>query len=220
MLPGMRKYPAENWKRLGRWVYDNRVRAGYTDTKEWADEVGRSTRQLLGLERGEQVGAGTIESVARALEVDPGVLFSKLAEGGLQISVAQEGEPGDLFGHGDHLTVVTVDDAGARRPVDEARRALVREMFLRDPKGLAELLREAARILEEDPNYSGEVAAPKGGDGHADDTGRSPANQTAEPGLPEQPGPLTHHEADDAVSRQEQERQAGINMPPPRGGKD
>lgn len=214
----MRKYPAENWKRLGRWVYDNRVRGGYTDTKEWAEAVGRSTRQLLGLERGEPVGAGTINRVADALTLPASMLFAILAgEDGDRLAAAQEGEVEVIPG----IAVVRVDESGARHPVSDERREVIRKMLIEDPRGMAEILREAARILEENPHATGSSGVLRqGGDGHADDTGRSPVNQTAEPGLPEQPGTLTHHEADDAVSRQEQERQAGINMPPPRGGKD
>lgn len=64
----MRKHSAEDWRRLGRRVYQARIRAGYSDTQQWATAVGRSTRMLLGLERGEAVGNGTLDLVAATLE--------------------------------------------------------------------------------------------------------------------------------------------------------
>lgn len=67
----MTKYSADAWRKLGRRVYQARIRAGFTDTQQWADAVGRSTRMLLGLERGEAVGNGTLDLVAAALEWDP-----------------------------------------------------------------------------------------------------------------------------------------------------
>jgi hypothetical protein len=43
--------------------------------REWSAKVGRSTRILEGLERGEQVGPKTITLVADGLGIDPDVLF-------------------------------------------------------------------------------------------------------------------------------------------------
>lgn len=77
----MRTYPEENWKRLGEWVHDARVQAGLSDTTKWAARVGRSTRVLLGLERGEPVGAKTIEAVAEALGVANWAVFQVLTHG-------------------------------------------------------------------------------------------------------------------------------------------
>lgn len=74
----MRKYPAENWIRLGHRVHDLRIQVGHVDTKLWAEEVGRSSRQLLGLERGEPVGPKTLERVAKALYVSPWSLYAVL----------------------------------------------------------------------------------------------------------------------------------------------
>ena len=62
----MADYPAEHWAALGRLVYTTRSEL-YPDTKRWASVVGRSSRMLLGLERGEPVGRGTLTKVAKAL---------------------------------------------------------------------------------------------------------------------------------------------------------
>lgn len=74
----MRKYPEENWRHLGRWIHDARIQGGTVDMNEWAERVGRSTRQLRGLERGESVGPKTIEAVANALGIEPWYLFAIL----------------------------------------------------------------------------------------------------------------------------------------------
>lgn len=74
-------YPDEHWEALGRWVLEARRRAGYADTKVWKQAVGRSERMLLGLERGERVGTGTIDAVASALNIEPGLLFGILESG-------------------------------------------------------------------------------------------------------------------------------------------
>lgn len=64
----MHSYQHPDWVRLGRAVYSARSRSGYGDMTIWADRVGRSTRMLLGLERGERVGRGTLEAIEAALE--------------------------------------------------------------------------------------------------------------------------------------------------------
>lgn len=54
-------------KSLGRQIRNARKAAGLSDTKAWAAKVGRSDRMLLGLERGEAVGADTYAAVSAAL---------------------------------------------------------------------------------------------------------------------------------------------------------
>lgn len=78
---GMEKYAAENWQELGRWVQRSRLGAGISDVKEWAELVGRSTRQLQGLERGEPVGSKTLELVAAKLGSDLPDLYEILNGG-------------------------------------------------------------------------------------------------------------------------------------------
>lgn len=56
-----------DWKRLGTAVQAARIRAGHDDMAEWADRVGRSTRVLLGLERGESTGAATLRRIEDVL---------------------------------------------------------------------------------------------------------------------------------------------------------
>jgi hypothetical protein len=58
----------EDWKALGRAVYSARVKAGYRDTARWAATLGRSTRVVLGLERGEPTGRRTLLMVEEALD--------------------------------------------------------------------------------------------------------------------------------------------------------
>lgn len=77
----MKDYPAENWKALGDWVSLARHQTNYSDTQAWAKAVGRSTRILLGLERGESVGAKTIEAIAEVLGVANWSVFGILESG-------------------------------------------------------------------------------------------------------------------------------------------
>lgn len=65
----MTTYPAAHWAALGVWVGRARRAAGYADTLAWAEAVGRSSRVVLGLERGEPAGDRTLQGVARALDV-------------------------------------------------------------------------------------------------------------------------------------------------------
>lgn len=76
------EYSADDWRRLGRAVHAERLRRGWSDTKEWAARVGRSTRVVLGLERGEPVGRSTLARVENALGWAPGRAWSILAGDG------------------------------------------------------------------------------------------------------------------------------------------
>lgn len=64
----MQTYGLSAWRYLGQQIKTARKQAGYRDSKEWAEKVGRSTRILLGLERGETVGDDTLERIELALE--------------------------------------------------------------------------------------------------------------------------------------------------------
>jgi hypothetical protein len=61
-----------DWKRLGTAVQSARLRAGWDDMADWVDAVGRSSRVLLGLERGETTGAGTLRRIEELLHWRPG----------------------------------------------------------------------------------------------------------------------------------------------------
>lgn len=74
----MTRYSLADWKRLGRAVYSARVAEGFGDTQQWCDIVGRSDRMLLGLERGESVGKGTLRLIEDALGWDAGQAFTIL----------------------------------------------------------------------------------------------------------------------------------------------
>lgn len=66
------KHTAGDWERLGAAVLAARRRAGHRDMKEWALLVGKSTRILLGLERGEPVGRNTLRDIEELLHWPPG----------------------------------------------------------------------------------------------------------------------------------------------------
>lgn len=58
------RHSHEAWKRLGSAVQAARMRRDdWADTAEWASVVGRSTRVMLGLERGEPTGAKTLRRI-------------------------------------------------------------------------------------------------------------------------------------------------------------
>lgn len=66
------RYTDEAWRAFGRVVHSARIKAGFSDLKAWIEAVGRSDRMLLGLERGEPVGRGTLRNVEAALGWQPG----------------------------------------------------------------------------------------------------------------------------------------------------
>lgn len=67
------KHTRNDWRRLGTAVQAARLRHdGWDDTNEWASVIGRSSRVLLGLERGEQTGARTLRRVEEVLSWPPG----------------------------------------------------------------------------------------------------------------------------------------------------
>lgn len=69
------RHTRDDWRRLGRAVQAARTRRkgdGLDDMQEWASEIGRTTRVLLGLERGERTGAVTLRLIEDALNWPPG----------------------------------------------------------------------------------------------------------------------------------------------------
>lgn len=93
----MRKYAAADWARLGQAVYEARKEAGLGKTAEWAEKVGRSSRTLLGLERGEVTGTPTLEDVEDALAWPRGGAYRVL--GGLAWRELVGGTMHDLPGY-------------------------------------------------------------------------------------------------------------------------
>lgn len=69
-----------DWKRLGTAVQSARIRAGWEDMTDWVDAVGRSSRVLLGLERGETTGAVTLRRIEELLHWRPGYADVLLAD--------------------------------------------------------------------------------------------------------------------------------------------
>lgn len=72
------EYDFDARQRLGRLVRQTRRARGLGKTAEWAAKVGRSDRVLLGLERGEAVGADTYAAVADALGVRVDFVYGAL----------------------------------------------------------------------------------------------------------------------------------------------
>lgn len=66
------RHTVSDWERLGTAVHAARLRAGHKDMRDWALVVGRSSRILEGLERGEKVGKGTLREVENVLRWPPG----------------------------------------------------------------------------------------------------------------------------------------------------
>lgn len=64
----MTDYSAQDWERLGRAVKRSRMNSPeLSSTKIWAARIGRSSRTLLGLERGEPVGDATLFRIENEL---------------------------------------------------------------------------------------------------------------------------------------------------------
>lgn len=77
----MRNYAPDDWARLGQAVFEARSESGLSKTTDWVAQVGRSSRILLGLERGEQTGSGTLERIEDALGWPRGSTHRLLAGG-------------------------------------------------------------------------------------------------------------------------------------------
>lgn len=86
----MQDYDSHGWQRLGRLVRAARVKAGYGESREWSARVGRSTRMLLGLERGEPVGDATLARVAESLGWPIERIYDTLGEGSVSAKTQQE----------------------------------------------------------------------------------------------------------------------------------
>ncbi|WP_328988421.1 hypothetical protein OG394_19595 [Kribbella sp. NBC_01245] len=86
----MHDYDSHGWQRLGRLVRAARVKAGYGESREWSARVGRSTRMLLGLERGEPVGDATLARVAESLGWPIERIYDTLGETSASTKTQQE----------------------------------------------------------------------------------------------------------------------------------
>lgn len=86
----MQDYDSHGWQRLGRLVRAARVKAGYGESREWSARVGRSTRMLLGLERGEPVGDATLARVAESLGWPIERIYDTLGETSASAKTQQE----------------------------------------------------------------------------------------------------------------------------------
>jgi hypothetical protein len=146
----VRKYAAPGWARAGQTVRRARERHGYSDTKEWADAVGRSSRQLLGFERGEPVGDQTIGRIESVLDW-PSEVIEHLARG-----KPPEWWPRD-FEEWREVCIATVDYQGMKenvtRPVDPDApllRVEAQDSALAEVSNEA-LLAEVLRRLEDPP---------------------------------------------------------------------
>lgn len=176
----MREYPDESWKALGDWVHDARMQVSeWRDMKAWSAVVGRSDRQLRGLERGEHVGIGTIEAVAKALGIPDWSLLDILSTGDVPRGREQsatayasyEGRTGkrpeaELY----DPDVVTVSEASDRLLLDEIAARLRGSSLSRDmvtPLGDGDAPGEALseeppnlqRVADEDPDLTAEMEA-------------------------------------------------------------
>lgn len=71
-MPDQSGNPAAAWRRLGETVKRRRMEQGIRSMADWSALVGRSSRVLLGLERGEPVGPDTLSAVEVVLGWDAG----------------------------------------------------------------------------------------------------------------------------------------------------
>lgn len=128
--------------------------AGYADTAIWSEKVGRSTRMLLGLERGEQVGPRTLALIEGVLQKQPGWAHRYLAGeddpiGGAHGSITLGGSVGppsndagyvEDRGHDDRSPGITDDELLSelrqiRQEVDERFDDLERRLRDRSVEG-------------------------------------------------------------------------------------
>ncbi len=79
----MKNVGVDQWRAFGRLVHAERMKQGYGDVVVWADRVGRSTRVIYGLERGEPIGAKTLLAVGEALGWSVEATYDALESGKL-----------------------------------------------------------------------------------------------------------------------------------------
>lgn len=172
----MKRYDAERWAELGSAVRRARRRKGYRTGKEFAGKVGRSSRQVLELERGGQVGDETLEMVEMALGWEPGTAEQILAG-----TAGEVAEDGNIFRTRTLVSEIT-DDTGrvvgtiaardlAMWPVAQweelsdfelaqTASAVAEEMQRRfdNPAGRRRPLRQATSLAADDPGVVSEGA--------------------------------------------------------------
>lgn len=165
----MENYSRQAWVRLGRTVYRaRRSIPSYQRTEDWADAVGRSSRVVLGLERGEKVGKDTLMRVEELLGWDADETFRILEGRSLQVQAVEpiDGEEVRAYREAHHLkhsdiaTAAGVGQETVQRwesgyPIPEPRQEQLRKFFagetgsaspirsVADSELLAELLRRA-----------------------------------------------------------------------------
>lgn len=199
----MKTYPPGHWKALGSWIAGARTQAGYSDTKEWSAAASRSTRQLLGLERGESVGPKTIEAVATALEVDSGVLFGILEAG--EASTTWSEAKAVRLAEQDREALANPEESTywTRPQGDEADEHVtwghMEDRLSEIERRILRLERSVLRVIN---------ARETGGDGHADDPKPGSTAPTKPPHL------------SDADWRELQEEQSGDDSPGDEPGED
>lgn len=125
----MPNYEHDDWLRLGRAVYSARNSAGLRDTKVWASKVGRSTRMLLGLERGEPVGRGTLDAIEKALGWPLGRSHEVLAD--IKPTLDRSETPNEVVSRGNDAS--TLGDQSA-----EAESAPLSTVRFRRPDGIGD----------------------------------------------------------------------------------
>ena len=119
----MNRYSRSDWQRLGDAVGYARRADGFTDTQQWCEIVGRSDRMLLGLERGEPVGKGTLRLIEDALDWPAGQTTRILA--GQPISPPEPPAP------------ASVREATDDQLIEELRRRLVERQVASDGASIA-----------------------------------------------------------------------------------
>lgn len=130
----MANYERAAWGRLGQAVHEARTEAGLGLTADWVEEVNRSSRVLLGLERGERVGTSTLHLIEDALGWPRGGCF-RILTGGVEwrdlavTSQSQEVREADALGE---LAAVIAD---LRRELDETRARVLRLEGRAKPNG-------------------------------------------------------------------------------------
>lgn len=140
----VRTYSADEWRRLGHMVWSERNRIGLGETTEWAAKVGRSTRVLLGLERGEAQGKGTLALVEEALGWENGSAWQVL-EGGEPtkqsgqlpgITMSATGSLSHGTGHRERPVGLGLDDDAADLPDEDVESIRAHIQSLRRARGI------------------------------------------------------------------------------------
>lgn len=199
-------YSDISWQHLGSEVAYARRAAGYADTKAWVAKVGKSDRQLLGLERGEPKGRTTLSAVEAALEWPDGWCYRILSG---ERAGPPDRTPATLAARFAPNEPGVADDVARYSPVDipdaEVQRMSESALFI-----LGTLYSEQSTRLIRAATGRGDMELQQRREDRANATATTPADSTpVDVGRPEDYAPAAYQEGSVGLAELEKSRSRG-----------